>query len=81
MEGRSQHEIDLLRESRGGAWPAIRWIHRHRPILTNLLVIAAPVHVLLDGDRPVDLLDPAPSPLFGRMKTRSSRRRVRPSTW
>lgn len=55
---RADGEIDRLRAERGGAWPTIRWIHRRRPVLTALLVLAAPVHTLLTDARPVDLLVP-----------------------
>lgn len=57
---RTQEEIDRLRDARGGWWRAIRWVHRRRPILTAALVLAAPLHTLLAGERPVDLLDPRP---------------------
>jgi len=55
---RTQREIDELRAARGGIWPAVRWIHRRRPLLTAALVLAAPLHTLLTPQRPVDLLDP-----------------------
>jgi protein-S-isoprenylcysteine O-methyltransferase Ste14 len=55
---RSQAEIDALRAEREGGWPAIRWVHRRRPILTAALVLAAPAHTLLTEARPADLLDP-----------------------
>lgn len=55
---RTQAEIDTLREARGGVWPTIRWIHRRRPILTAVLVLALPLHTLLTGERPASLLEP-----------------------
>lgn len=55
---RTQAEIDALRDARGGAWPLLRWIHRRRPILTALLVLAAPAHTLLTAAEPVSLLEP-----------------------
>lgn len=56
---RSEREIEELRAQRGGAWTALRAIRRRRPLLTALLVLAAPAHTLLTGARPVDLLDPS----------------------
>jgi len=61
---RTQEEIDRLRAERGGAWPLIRWVHKRRPFLTAVLVLAAPAHTLLTGERPVDLLDPSPAARF-----------------
>lgn len=55
---RTQEEIDALRDARGGVWPLIRSIHRRRPILTAVVVLAAPVHTLVTGERPADLLEP-----------------------
>lgn len=52
------------RADSGGTSPLIRWIHRRRPLLTALIVLAALLHALLDGDRPVDLLDPDGSVWF-----------------
>ncbi len=56
--GRTQAEIDEVRAARGGPWPAIRWIHRRRPILTAALVLAAPLHTLLTGESAASLLEP-----------------------
>jgi protein-S-isoprenylcysteine O-methyltransferase Ste14 len=40
----------------------VRWVHRRRPLLTFLLVAAAPVYTLLAGPAPADLLSlPLPS--------------------
>lgn len=57
-EERSAAEIEALRTARGGPWPAIRWIHQRRPVLTALLVVLLPVHSVLTGTPPADLLDP-----------------------
>jgi protein-S-isoprenylcysteine O-methyltransferase Ste14 len=58
-EMRSEREIERLRAERGGVWSALRAVRRRRPILTALLVLAAPAHTLLSGARPVDLLAPS----------------------
>lgn len=60
----SDTEIDRLRAGRGGAWPVIRWIHQRRPILTALLVLAAPAHTLATGAEPFDLLEVSRDPRF-----------------
>lgn len=60
----SDAEIDRLRSARGGWWPAVRWIHQRRPILTALLVLAAPAHALATRARPLDLLQVSPDPRF-----------------
>jgi protein-S-isoprenylcysteine O-methyltransferase Ste14 len=60
----SDAEIDRLRAERGGRlWRIIRWIHKRRPILTAVLVIAALWHTLATDARPVDLLEPTADPL------------------
>jgi protein-S-isoprenylcysteine O-methyltransferase Ste14 len=59
-EVRSEQEIERLRGERGGLWTTVRAVRRRRPILTALLVLAAPAHTLLTGARPVDLLTTAP---------------------
>lgn len=56
VETRTETVIDTLKSERGGVWPIIRWIHRRRPVLTALIVLAAPIHTLLDSARPIDLL-------------------------
>jgi protein-S-isoprenylcysteine O-methyltransferase Ste14 len=53
---RSEQEVERLRAERGGVWRVVRGVRRRRPILTALLVLAAPAHTLLTGTRPVDLL-------------------------
>lgn len=54
-----------MREGRGGRlWRLIRWIHKRRPILTAVLVLAAPIHTLVTGARPTDLLDPRADAIF-----------------
>lgn len=60
----SDAEIDRLRAGRGGWWPLIRWIHQRRPILTALLVLAAPAHTLAVGAVPFDLLRVSTDPRF-----------------
>lgn len=52
----SDAEIARRRAGRGGPWCVVRWIHRRRPILTALIVLAAPAHTLAAGVSPVDLL-------------------------
>jgi protein-S-isoprenylcysteine O-methyltransferase Ste14 len=56
---RSEGEVERLRAKRGNGWKLIRAIRRRRPILTALLVLAAPAYSLLTAVRPVDLLAPA----------------------
>lgn len=61
----SDAEIDRLRSTRGGGlWKLIRWIHKRRPILTAILVLAAPAHTLAAAATPVDLLAPRTDPRF-----------------
>jgi protein-S-isoprenylcysteine O-methyltransferase Ste14 len=55
---RTDASVWELRLAKGGTWPTIRWIHRRRPLLTALLVLAAPAHTLVSGAVPVDLLSP-----------------------
>lgn len=55
-EVRSDGEIETLRSERQGVWKVVRGVRRRRPILTALLVLAAPAHTLLTGAEPVDLL-------------------------
>lgn len=38
-------------------WPAIRWIHRRRPLLTAIVVLAAPALTLATSAEPLDLLE------------------------
>ncbi len=57
---RSEQEVERLRAERGGVWTALRAVRRRRPILTAVLVLAAPAHTLLTSARPVDLLTTAP---------------------
>jgi protein-S-isoprenylcysteine O-methyltransferase Ste14 len=61
---RSEREVETLRAERKGYWPLIRAIRRRRPILTALVVLAAPAHTLITGARPVDLLSPSADPRF-----------------
>jgi protein-S-isoprenylcysteine O-methyltransferase Ste14 len=56
---RSESEVEGLRSGRGGAWKAIRAVRRRRPILTALLVLAAPAHTLVTRAEPLDLLTPS----------------------
>jgi len=51
-------------EKSGSLWAAIRWIHRRRPLLTALFVLAVIGLALLDRDPPADLLRPRLSALF-----------------
>lgn len=61
----SDAEVIRMREGRGGRlWRLIRWIHKRRPILTAVLVLAAPIHTLATGARPTDLLDPRADAIF-----------------
>jgi protein-S-isoprenylcysteine O-methyltransferase Ste14 len=55
---RPEDAVAELRQARGGVWPLIRWIHRRRPILTAVVVLAAPAHTLLTTSEPFDLLTP-----------------------
>ncbi|MEX2583254.1 MAG: methyltransferase [Gemmatimonadota bacterium] len=61
---RSEAAVGELRAARGGTWPLIRRIHRRRPLLTAIVVLAAPVHTLLTEAAPADLLEPSASPRF-----------------
>jgi protein-S-isoprenylcysteine O-methyltransferase Ste14 len=61
---RSESEVEELRSERGGSWKAIRAVRRRRPILTALLVLAAPGHTLLTSAEPLDLLTPSADPRF-----------------
>src|SRR5690606_15187510 len=61
---RTDASVARLRSARGGIWPAIRWIHKRRPLLTALIVLAAPAHSLASGAVPVDLLVPSTRPRF-----------------
>ena len=63
-EVRSEAAIEALRSARGGWWPAIRWTHRRRPLLTAIIVLAALVPTLVGRAQPYDLLEPAASPRF-----------------
>lgn len=45
-------------EGLGRNWRLVRWIHRRRPILTAILVLAALAHSLATRATPADLLDP-----------------------
>jgi protein-S-isoprenylcysteine O-methyltransferase Ste14 len=58
-EARSESEVEELRSEKGGAWKAIRAVRRRRPVLTALLVLAAPAHTLLTSAQPLDLLTPS----------------------
>lgn len=53
-------EADQIRweERLGRKWRVVRWIHRRRPLLTAVLVIAALALSLGTGAPPADLLDP-----------------------
>jgi protein-S-isoprenylcysteine O-methyltransferase Ste14 len=64
VETRSGIRVDEFASARGGFWPLIRWTHRRRPILTALLVLAAPLHTLASGAQPADLLEPSWSARF-----------------
>lgn len=55
---RSDPEIEGLKAQRGGVWPAIRAVHRRRPLLTALVVIAAPIHAVISGSPIFDLMGP-----------------------
>jgi protein-S-isoprenylcysteine O-methyltransferase Ste14 len=55
-EVRPDPVIADLRDRRGGAWRLVRWIHRRRPALTAVVVLAAPAHALLTGALPADML-------------------------
>lgn len=48
-----------------GVSPRVRWIHRRRPVLTAVLVVAALANVLVRRIPPVDLLAPRASLEFG----------------
>jgi protein-S-isoprenylcysteine O-methyltransferase Ste14 len=48
----------------GPLWRAIRWIHRRRPFLTALFVVAVLVLALVHPDPPADLLRPRAELLF-----------------
>jgi protein-S-isoprenylcysteine O-methyltransferase Ste14 len=48
----------------GALWDTIRWIHRRRPLLTALFVLAAIGLALVDDTRPADLLRPRASAGF-----------------
>lgn len=61
---RSETEVGGRRARGGLAWRAVRAIHRRRPLLTALVVLAAPLHTLLSDARPVDLLSPSSDPRF-----------------
>ncbi len=61
---RSETEVAELRSERQGPWGLIRWIHKRRPFLTAVIVLAAPLHTLLTPARPFDLLDPGGGPRF-----------------
>ena len=54
-----ENETPRWDESLGSNWRLIRWIHRRRPILTAIIVLAALAHSLASGATPADLLDPA----------------------
>lgn len=56
-EVRSDREVESLRAARGRGWAAIRGVRRRRPLLTALIVLAAPAHTLWHGVPPADLLD------------------------
>jgi protein-S-isoprenylcysteine O-methyltransferase Ste14 len=58
---RTEGEIAELKAERGGWWRVIRAIRRRRPVLTALLVLAAPAHALWSATPPVDLLRPTAS--------------------
>jgi protein-S-isoprenylcysteine O-methyltransferase Ste14 len=53
---RSALETERVRDQRGGKWRIIRSIHRRRPLLTAVLVLAAPAHSLLTDTFAFDLL-------------------------
>jgi protein-S-isoprenylcysteine O-methyltransferase Ste14 len=61
---RSEREIEELRSRRTGVWSSLRAVRRRRPLLTALLVLAAPAHTLATATRPVDLLTEAGDPRF-----------------
>jgi protein-S-isoprenylcysteine O-methyltransferase Ste14 len=61
---RSEASINELRSERGGSWRAIRWIHRRRPVLTAVIVVAAAVHTVVTDTPPFDLLVPNLSARF-----------------
>ena len=48
----------------GAPWRAIRWIHRRRPLLTALFVLAVIGLALVDPAPPADLITPRPAVLF-----------------
>lgn len=56
--------LESRHHAEGGLWPLIRWIHRRRPLLTALIVLAALGYSFVDGDEPLDLLDPRGSSWF-----------------
>ncbi len=53
---RSIPEIDRIRTQRGGIWRVLRSIHRRRPFLTAIIVLAAPAFSLLAKTPAYDLL-------------------------
>ncbi len=53
---RSTAEIERIRASRGGVWRLIHAIHRRRPLLTAIVVLAAPVWTLATNGPVYDLL-------------------------
>lgn len=61
---RTEAAVGELKSARRGLWPTIRWIHRRRPLLTALVVLAAPAITLATAAQPLDLLQAETSGRF-----------------
>lgn len=53
---RTHAEIERIRAGRGGVWRLIHAIHRRRPLLTAVIVLAAPAYTLVASVPVPDLL-------------------------